>query len=175
MKLSSQLFPEMRASSQRGIYSSCFMTRKLFLTFPSFLPGLCWSLKTDKELQLVPWLTVGWSDWNALIYPAGKESWLQDIKISSTAMPNIRLFPSSQIPTSFKFQQYLILWVWNVARHGFSFKTLSGWIEPSVLSWIGEFTLYQQANYNCSTLVGWGRISGSSTYCPNPIQITDTW
>lgn len=40
------------------------------------------------------------------------------------------------------------------ANHGFSFKTLSEWIEPYVLSWIGEFTLYQQADYNCSTLVG---------------------
>lgn len=84
-------------------------------------------------------------------------------------MPNARL---SHHP---EFQQYFILWVWNVASHGFSFKTLSGWIEPSVLSWTGEFTPYQQADYNCSTLVGWGRISGSSTYSPNPIQITDTW
>lgn len=38
MKLSSPLFPERRASFQRGICISCFMTRKLILTFPSFPP-----------------------------------------------------------------------------------------------------------------------------------------
>lgn len=168
MKLSSPLFAERRASFQRGICISCLMTRKLFLTFPSFPPRALLVAENRQSASVCAladcrmiWLKC--SHLPCALITAGKIN--PDYKTSRCQMPGRPIIPDSnklQIPTIF----HLI---------GFSFNTLSGWVEPPVLSWTGEFTPNQQADYNCSTLGGWGRISGSSPYCPNPIQTTDTW
>lgn len=112
--------------------SSCLMARELFLTFPSFFTqGFADHCKQTRCFRLcLCWL---WDDLTKTLsstlcinYWREKKPRLQKTRLiaQKCQVPGYSHHPKFQ--KGFKFQQYLLLWVWNVASQGFSFKTFSG-------------------------------------------------